>query len=137
VLWCAMGWIFFFDGDCAFCSAGVRRVMRLDRNKRIRFAPLQGKLSREKGFEVHADPAGGTMVLMRESDGAVFLRSDAVVELTRALGGWWRAFLPARLVPRCLRDAAYKLVARHRYWLSKKGDFCVLPDPEMESRILE
>jgi predicted DCC family thiol-disulfide oxidoreductase YuxK len=120
-----MGWIFFFDGDCAFCSAGVRRVMRLDRNKRIRFAPLQGKLSREKGFEVHADPAGGTMVLMRESDGAVFLRSDAVVELTRALGGWWRAFLPARLVP------------RHRYWLSKKGDFCVLPDPEMESRILE
>jgi predicted DCC family thiol-disulfide oxidoreductase YuxK len=132
-----MGWILFFDGDCAFCSSGVRRVMRLDRRRRIRFAPLQGRFSREKGFEVHADPAGGTMVLLRESDGRVFLRSDAVVELTRALGGWWRIFLSARFLPRFLRDAAYRCVARNRYRLSKKGDFCVLPDPEMEARILE
>jgi predicted DCC family thiol-disulfide oxidoreductase YuxK len=98
---------------------------------------LQGRLSHEKGFEIHADPVGGTMVLLRESDGRVFLRSDAVVELTRAMGGWWRVFLPAWFLPRFLRDAAYKCVARNRYWLSKKGDFCVLPDPEMESRILE
>ena len=132
-----MGWILFFDGDCAFCSAGVRRVMRLDRRKRIRFAPLQGRLSREKGFETHADPSGGTMVLLREADGRIFLRSDAVVELTRALGGGWKVFLPARFIPRFLRDAAYKWVARNRYWLSKKGDFCVLPDPEMAARILE
>lgn len=132
-----VSWILFFDGDCAFCSAGVRRVMRLDRHGRIRFAPLQGKLSAEKGFREHANPAGGTMVLLREEDDRVFLRSDAVIELGRALGGLWSLARLGLIIPRPLRDPLYKLVARNRYWLSRQHDFCVLPDPEMAARILD
>ncbi len=111
--------------------------MRLDRRGRIRFAPLQGKLSGENGFREHADPAGGTMVLLREDDARVFLRSDAVIELGRALGGIWTLAVLARVIPRPLRDPLYKLVARNRYWISKRHQFCVLPDPEMAARILE
>lgn len=132
-----MAWILFFDGDCAFCSAGVRRAMRLDQHQRLKFAPLQGKLAAEKGFTGYADPTGGSMVLMREEDGKVFLRSDAAIELARALGGWWKLLVPVALIPRWFRDGAYKWVASHRYWISKKADFCMLPDPEMEKRILE
>lgn len=132
-----MGWVLFFDGDCAFCSAGVRRVMRLDKRGNLKFSPLQGKLAAAKGFTEYADKSGGTMVLLREADERVFLRSDAVLELTRALGGWWRIFAPARLIPRFLRDAAYHWVATHRYWFSRKGDFCMLPDPELEKRLIE
>ncbi len=132
-----MGWVLFFDGDCAFCSAGVRRAWRFDKRENLKFSPLQGKLAAEKGFTQYADKDGGTMVLMREADGHVFLRSDAAIELTRALGGGWRGFAVAKLIPRFLRDAAYHWVATHRYWFSKKGDFCLLPDPEMEKRIIE
>lgn len=132
-----MGWIMFFDGDCAFCSAGVRRIFRADRRGALRFAPLQGKLSREKGFSPYADPAGGSMVILRESDGAHFLRGDAVLELARALGGPWRLLLAGRLLPRRLRDALYSLVAKNRYWISRKRDFCELPEPELLARILE
>lgn len=132
-----MNWILFFDGECAFCSAGVRRVMRLDRKKRIRFSPLQGQLSQEKGFEQYADPAGGTMVLLREEDGRVFLRSDAVIELGRALGGFWSLAAMGKILPRFLRDPLYKLVARNRYWISQQGQFCVLPDDEMQKRIID
>ena len=132
-----MGWVLFCDGDCAFCSAGVRQAMRFDKQNRIKYSPLQGKLAAEKGFSAFAGKSGGPMVLMRESDGKLLRRSDAVIELARALGGWWCLFLPAKLIPRFLRDAAYKWVARHRYWFSKKGDFCLLPDPEMMKRILE
>jgi len=132
-----MNWILFFDGDCAFCSAGVRRVFRFDKRQRLKFAPLQGKLAVEKGLDGFADKAEGTMALMRLPDGKVFLRSDAVVELARALGGWWRLLLPAALIPRCIRDAAYKWVARNRYRFAGESDSCLLPDPEMEKRILE
>ena len=132
-----MGWILFFDGDCAFCSAGVRRVFRADRRGSLRFAPLQGILSREKGFSEYADPARGSMVILREEDGAFFVRGDAVLELGRALGGPWRLLLAGRILPRCLRDALYSLVAKNRYWISRKGDFCELPEPEFLARILE
>ncbi|MEC5129277.1 DCC1-like thiol-disulfide oxidoreductase family protein [Verrucomicrobiales bacterium BCK34] len=133
----SMGWVLFFDGDCAFCSAGVRRAMRFDRQRRLKFSPLQGKLAAEKGFTEFSDEATGTMVLMREEDGRVFLRSDAAIQLARVFGGPWLIFLPAFLIPRFIRDAAYKWVARNRYLFSKKKDFCVLPDPEFEARVIE
>jgi predicted DCC family thiol-disulfide oxidoreductase YuxK len=132
-----MAWILFFDGNCAFCSAGVRRAMKFDHHQRLKFAPLQGKLSAEKGFTQYADPRGGSMVLMREADEKVFLRSDAAIELARVLGGWWKLLVPLSLLPRPIRDGAYKWIANHRYWISSQADFCMLPDPEMEKRILK
>ena len=48
----AMGWVLFFDGDCAFCSASVRQVVHYDKHGRVNFAPLQGKLAKEKGLGI-------------------------------------------------------------------------------------
>lgn len=131
----AMGWILFFDGDCAFCSKSVRRVFRLDRRKNITFAPLQGELSREIGFSHHAAKDGGTMVLLRESDGKAFIHSDAWIELANALGGPWRIFAATRLIPKVLRDAVYRWVAANRYRLMGKSDTCEMPDPELAKRL--
>ncbi len=131
----AMGWILFFDGECAFCSKSVRRVFRLDRRGNVTFAPLQGKLSREMGFSHHAAKDGGTMVLLRESDGKAFTYGDAWIELANALGGWWRIFTSARLIPRPLRDAVYRWVAANRYRFMGKTDSCEMPDPELAKRL--
>ncbi len=131
----AMGWILFFDGECAFCSKSVRRVFRFDCRGNVTFAPLQGELSREMGFSHHAAKDGGTMVLLRESDGEAFTHSDAWSELANALGGWWRIFTVARLIPKVLRDAAYRWVAANRYRLMGKSDTCEMPDPELAKRL--
>ena len=111
--------------------------MKFDKHQRLRFSPLQGKLAAAKGFSEFADAIDGSMVLLREDDGRVFLRSDAAIELARVFGGMWRIFLPSALIPRFIRDAAYKWVARNRFLFSKKGDFCALPDPEFEARVIE
>lgn len=132
-----MGWVLFFDGDCAFCSVSVRRVFRFDKHRRIAFAPLQGKFAAEMGFTKYADEAGGTMVLLRESDGQVFLRGDALIELARALGGTWRIFTLARLVPKPLRDAVYQWVADNRHRIMGRSDQCQSPEPELVKRLRE
>ena len=132
-----MSWILFFDGDCAFCSASVRRVVRFDQRGNINYAPLQGKLAGEKGFSHYAAAEGGTMVLLRESDGQVFTRSDAWIELARALGGAWKLLTITRFIPRCIRDFMYDLVANNRYRLIRKSDTCALPDPVLLSRLRE
>ena len=132
-----MGWVLFFDGDCAFCPASVQRVARLDKRGRVAFAPLQGKLAGEMDFAKFAAADGGTMVLLRESDGQLFFRSDAVIELARALGGFWRTFALGRFIPNPLRDWSYRQVADHRHLLSAKKDACMLPTPELAKRLRE
>lgn len=129
-------WVLFFDGDCAFCARSVRWVFALDRRGVISFAPLQGELARRHGLAQHADERHGTMVVMREDNGGVFLRSDALLELARALGGWWRIAIAARLIPRPLRDQVYRWIARNRHHLAiSKDEACRLPEPALLERM--
>lgn len=132
-----MSWVLFFDGDCAACSESVRLAVRLDKHQQLKFSPLQGKLAAEMGLAENARKTGGTMILLRESDGAVFKRSDAAIQLARILGGWWKLLTVVKIIPGFLRDRVYQWIADHRYWLSEKGNFCAMPDPEVEKRILE
>lgn len=115
-----MSWVLFFDGDCGFCSASVRWVLRLDKHGRVYFAPLQGELARKLGLDVHASETGGTMVLLRESDGKVFTRTDALLELARVLGWPWRLARVVSIIPRRWRDGVYQFIADHRRALSGK-----------------
>lgn len=130
-----MSWVLFFDGDCAFCSQSVRQAVILDKHEQLAFAPLQGKLAHEKGFEKYAAEAGGTMVLLRESDGAVFMRSDALIELARVLGGWWRVMTLARFIPKLLRDWVYAWIADNRYRFMGKQETCMIPDAALLKRL--
>lgn len=130
-----MSWVLFFDGECAFCSRGVRWVMRLDRWARVSFAPLQGELAAGLGFSVFAANKGGTMVLLRENDGRIFKRSDALLELCVALGGIWKMLRVFNCLPRGLRDRVYQWVADNRYRLMKPGDSCAMPDPTLAGRL--
>ena len=132
-----MGWVLFFDGDCAFCSRSVRRVVAFDKRRRVSFAPLQGKLAAAMNFSKHAAAVGGTMIFLRESDGKIFMKSDALVELARALGGVWRVMTLARFIPKFLRDWVYDRIANNRYRFSGKSDSCSLPDPEVTKRLRE
>lgn len=75
------------------------------------------------------------MVLQREADGEAFIHSDAWIELANALGGGWKIFTAARLIPKPLRDAVYRWVAANRYRFMGKTDTCEMPDPELLKRL--
>ena len=132
-----MGWVLFFDGECAFCSRSVRFVARHDTRCRVWFAPLQGRLAAENGLSGLAAETGGTMVLLREEDGALFTRSDALIELARVLGGIWHFARLAVLVPRPVRDAVYQWIADRRHRLAVISDSCPLPDEDLKTRLRE
>ena len=130
-----MSWVLFFDGECAFCARSVQWVARRDRRWRIGFAPLQGELARQHGFARFASRDGGSMVVLRENDGRVFLLSDGWIELATALGGAWRVLTILRFVPKGWRDLVYRGIARHRRQFPGRADRCALPDPEVVKRL--
>jgi predicted DCC family thiol-disulfide oxidoreductase YuxK len=69
------------------------------------------------------------------SDGQVFVRSDAVLRVTRELDGlgWTGGLL---WIPRVVRDLIYRAVARHRHRLFGLRDSCRVPTPEERARFL-
>jgi predicted DCC family thiol-disulfide oxidoreductase YuxK len=130
-----MAWVLFFDGECGFCSRSVRNIARWSRDAPLEFASLQGALAASHGFGHFAKEGGGSMVLLRESDGISFTESDALIELCGVLGGFWRFLKIAALIPKPLRDAAYRWFARNRYRLMGRADACALPDPDLAKRL--
>lgn len=130
--------VLFFDGECGFCQKSVRWIHEFDDKGWIEFAPLQGELAEKFGLGGYAEKGGGSLVVLREPDGEIFTKSDAVAELGKALGGVFRvlAFMLSR-IPGKLRDGIYDWVARNRYRLLGKADACALPDKGLRERMRE
>jgi predicted DCC family thiol-disulfide oxidoreductase YuxK len=135
------GPILLYDGDCAFCAASVRLVLRHERRRDLRFAPLGGQLGRAVRRQ-HPELAGVDSVLWFEPAAGghperVAVRTQAVLQVARYLGGLWRMLLLGRLLPRRVADAVYEVVARHRRRLVREGDVCLLPAQADRDRFLE
>jgi predicted DCC family thiol-disulfide oxidoreductase YuxK len=129
-------WIVFFDGECAFCSRGIRWLAELDRHDRIRFSPLQGELAKDHGITMNDDPAEDSMIVLRDGDGEVFSKSGGLLELAGALGFPFALMRVFALIPRNLRDALYRWIARNRYRWFGKADACQLPSAKVSKRLI-
>jgi predicted DCC family thiol-disulfide oxidoreductase YuxK len=128
--------IILFDGVCNLCNGFVQFVIRHDSAERFRFTSLQSeagqKLLAQYGMSIDATPE--TVVLV--SQGNVYTHSNAVLRILHGLGGPWQLFYAGMILPRALRDALYRFVARHRYQWFGQQDACMLPTPELAQRFL-
>jgi predicted DCC family thiol-disulfide oxidoreductase YuxK len=128
--------ILLFDGVCNLCSGAVQFVIRRDPGARFRFASLQSETGQRYLDKLPIDRRALDSVILVEG-GRWFQESDAVLRVARHLGGAWKALTVFRLVPRPVRDWAYRLVARNRYrWFGRK-EICWLPTPELRRRFLD
>ena len=114
----------------------VRWLAAQDIQRRLVFATLQGETARIRGLDMYADMSGSLVVVRDGEGGRVSLRSDACVELALALGGVWRLFRLARVLPCSLRDGIYRLVACNRHAWGKNTHVCDMPEPAFRERLL-
>lgn len=134
------GPVLLFDGECGLCNRVVRRLLRLDREGKLRFAPLQGPAA-QAYLQAHGLPAQDFSTLVFVPDwpagaAAPLLRTDGVIAALRAVGrpGWAGALA---VFPRVVRDAGYQLVARTRFAVFGPWRACPLPRPEWTARFIE
>jgi predicted DCC family thiol-disulfide oxidoreductase YuxK len=76
-------------------------------------------------------------VVLVEADGSVLVESDAALRILGRLRGPVRHLARLRIVPRPLRDAVYRLIARTRYRVFGRHDACELPAPWFRERFLD
>ena len=126
----------YYDGSCGLCHRVVRFALAEDRAAVVRFAPLQSSIAQTA--EIAATQRGGDTFVVAAADGTLRVRSDAMIELLAALGGYWRIVAALlRCVPRPLRDATYDLVGKRRLTLfGSEQALCPLVPPEYRARFL-
>ena len=127
-----------YDGVCGLCNRTVRFLLRIDRRRRLKFAPLQGEPAKEIVARHGVPDDLDTFVLARVVAGreVVSVRSAAVLDALAAVGGVWRLSAVFRLVPRPVRDRIYDWIAARRYRWFGKYDSCPTPRPEDRERFL-
>lgn len=133
--------VLLYDGLCGFCSESVQRILRFEKEKTLLFAALQsdfGKsiLARHPDLK-NIDSVVFVAPSVSPGHESVFVRSDAVLQIARYLGGPWKLALAAYVIPRSVRDYLYDQFARRRYRWFGKLDACLIPSPEVRARFLD
>ena len=107
-----MARLLIYDGKCSFCSGITKRfesrayaagVEHVDYYSRIDMGALNSPES-----------------VIYERDDRFHTESDAIIRYVADLGGVWTTAIVFLIIPRFIRDAVYRLVARNRNRLKFK-----------------
>ncbi len=133
--------VVLFDGLCGLCHGSIQWFIKRDRDRVLRYAPLQGETAQHILRRFGKDPAEMTGMWLLEYPGSpqerLLHKSDAALGTLHHLGGIWSLLSLVRFFPRGLRNWFYGIIARNRYaWFGKKEVICQLPTPEEQALLL-
>jgi predicted DCC family thiol-disulfide oxidoreductase YuxK len=126
--------IVFYDGVCAMCNWLVRFIS--DREPNVKFAPLQGTTAATLLGDDHARTSLDSLAV-RTASGEILHESTGMFYIAARMKYPWRMLSWARVLPRFLTNAMYKLVARTRYKLFGRYDVCRIPSAAEKARFLD
>jgi len=112
-------------------------VLAEDRIGKFAFSPLQGEAFKRAVAENVRKTLPDSFVVIDES-GQTLLQSDAVIHIAARLGGFWRALGAAvALVPKSVRDRAYRFVGaiRHRLFV-QPNTYCPTVPTKLRVRFI-
>jgi predicted DCC family thiol-disulfide oxidoreductase YuxK len=127
--------IILFDGVCNYCNTMVNFVIKEDKQKTIKFSPLQSTTGQVLLNKYHVPKNIDSFVFIE--NGKAHLQSTAALKVIKHLAWYWQWLQALWLIPKFLRDRVYNFVAKRRYkWFGKK-ESCMIPTPEIRSRFLD
>jgi predicted DCC family thiol-disulfide oxidoreductase YuxK len=113
----------------------VNFVLKEDKQKLIKFSPLQSTIGQELLNKYHVPKNIDSFVFIENGKG--HLQSTAALKVIKHLPWYWQWLQALWLIPKFLRDRVYNFIAKRRYkWFGKK-ESCMIPTPEIRNRFLD
>ena len=125
--------IVMYDGFCKLCIGSVKFIIKRDRKRRFRFEPFYGKWAEQiLAQEVMGRTPSESLILFDE--GKIWSSSDAALRIARQLDGAWPLLYVFILLPRIIRDRAYRIIASNRHRWFGSTETCWIPGDDREMR---
>jgi predicted DCC family thiol-disulfide oxidoreductase YuxK len=127
--------ILLYDGICNICNRILIFVIRHDKKKRIKFAPLKSKTAEFNVDKYNIKDISPDTIIYIKRD-RIYRKSSAVLHLFKTIGGAWQLLFIFILIPGFLRNMIYDMIARNMYRISGSSDSFIAPTTDSSDRIL-
>lgn len=111
--------ILLFDGECDFCKSLVKFISRWDTSEKISFVSIHSDEGKPllKMLNLTVDSINSAVYF---SGNQHFMKSTAVLQVFKDMGGAWKLLYVFIIIPKFIRDSIYRFIARHRHKFSGK-----------------
>lgn len=135
--------VVLFDGICGLCNKSIKILYKLDHNKILHFAPLQGNFAKKYINQAQLKSDFKSIIYLDIDEnqspcGKIHFKSDAIGQILIDLGGWTK-FLGKIILffPLFIRDFIYDIIAKYRYKWFGQVDCCILITPRERGRFID
>ena len=116
------------------CHSWVKRIIRWDKKKIFRFAPLESETAKKLLTPILPEYIKEDTIIYYD-EGRIYMRSNAAIQILEDLG--YNLLALSKFVPKKLRDNVYRWVANRRYKYGPRYNSCPLPPVEWRDRFME
>jgi len=127
--------VVLFDGVCNFCNSTINFVIKRDKYKTIKFAPMQSTAGVQLLEQYHL-PQGEMKSFVFIENGTAYNKSSAALRVCKYLRGAWPLFYVLIIVPPFIRNAVYDYIAKNRYKWFGIQEKCMIPTPAIKAKFL-
>lgn len=128
--------LIIYDGHCVICNTSVHYVYKYDKTKSVHFANSDSQIVNHLRNKYRITLNPDISIIFLSSDNFYFY-SDAILEISKSLRFPFNLIWYFRFIPKRWRDSLYLVVAKNRYRIFKRREVCIIPDKELQKRIIE
>ena len=127
--------IILFDGVCVLCSAWANVMIQHDPLYQFKLVSVQSKLGQQllSTYQLPTDHFE-TMVLLEQ--GQLYTESTAFLRIIQRVGFPYSMLKYGKVIPKVVRDFAYRRIALNRYWLFGQTEQCYVVTPDIQQHFL-
>ncbi len=118
-----MKYLIIFDANCRVCSHSISFIEKRDKKGVFTFLGMKDTKTKElinmyaiKNFDED------TLILIKKEN--IYLRAEAILEITKEISLPWSFFQVLKIVPLPLLDTLYKIFAKNRHKILSKKSKC-------------
>ena len=127
--------IILFDGICVLCSAWANFMIKHDPQYQFKLVSVQSKLGQQllSTYQLPTDHFE-TMVLLEQ--GQLYTESTAFLRIIQRVGFPYSILKYGKVIPKVVRDFAYRRIALNRYWLFGQTEQCYVATADVQQHFL-